>query len=198
MLYKFVRKIAWLLAKFFFFLRIEGVENIPKEGGVVICANHRSLWDAVLIAGSIRRPMAYIAKAELFKNKLFGAVLRKLHAYPVKRGGGDLAIAKTALTLLKNGEALMIFPEGERIRKGKKPVLKPGAFRLALMAGVPIVPIGIGGNFRWFRKMHVRAGHAIDVAQYEGNRYTEEEYAAFIGEVMEKVYALAETERANV
>ena len=92
----------------------------------------------------------------------------------------------------------MIFPEGERIRKGKKPVLKPGAFRLALMAGVPMVPVGIGGNFRWFRKMHVRAGEAIDVLQYKGNRYTDEEYAAFIGKVMDKAYRLAETEKKDV
>ena len=146
MLYKFVRKIAWLIAKILFFLRIEGMENIPKEGGVVICANHRSFWDAVLIAGSIRRPMAYIAKEELFKNKLFGAILRKLHCYPVKRGGGDLAIAKTALSLLKNGEALMIFPEGERIRKGKKPVLKPGAFRHAGRKRISVSCLTLAGK----------------------------------------------------
>ncbi len=198
MFYKFVRKIAWLLTKTLFFLRAEGMENVPEEGGAVICANHRSCWDAVFIAASIRRPLAYIAKEELFKNKLFAAVLRKLHCYPVKRGGGDLAIAKTALTLLKKGEALVIFPEGERIRKGKTPVLKPGAFRLALMAGVPIIPMGIGGNFRWFKKMYIRAAEAVDVTPYKGKKYTEEEYTAFIGDIMKTAYALAETEKANV
>ncbi len=170
---------------------------MPKTGGVVLCPNHRSYWDAILIAASIKRPLAYIGKAELFENKLFAYFLRKMHCYPVKRGGGDLAIAKTALSLLKNGEALVIFPEGERIRKGKTPRPKPGALRLAVMADVPLVPMGIGGSFRLFRKMRVVAGEAIDTAKYRGTRFSEEEYKTMISDIMKTIYSLAETEKKN-
>lgn len=192
MFYRFVCFLGYLLTKTLFFLRAEGEENIPKTGGAVICANHRSLWDAILIAVTMRRPLAFIAKEELFKTKLFSFVLRKLHCYPVRRDGHDLAVVKTALSLLKKGELLVIFPEGERIRKGKTPNLKPGAFRLAVMASVPLVPAGICGNFRFFRRMRVRYGESMETAAYKGQRLTEEEYAMQISSVMEKVYALAE------
>ncbi len=192
MFYKIIRKVAWLLVKILFFFKADRMDFIPAEGGAVICANHRSFWDPVLIAAAVKRPLAYIGKEELFKNKLFSAVLHGLHCYPVRRGGGDLAVVKTALTLLKNGEALVIFPEGERIRCGKKPNPKPGAFRLGIMAGVPVIPVGIGGNFRIFRKMHVRAGAPIDTLEYKGKRFSEEEYERIIKDVMQKTYTLAE------
>ena len=191
MFYKIVRKIAWFIAKALFFVRIKDVEKIPPEGGAVICPNHRSLWDAVLVAAAIKRPLAYIGKAELFENKLLAYFLRKLHCFPVRRGGGDLAIVKTALQLLKDGEALVIFPEGERIRAGKKPNPKPGAFRLAAMTGVPVIPVGIGGNFKLFRKMQVSVGEPIDTTVYKGQRLTEEQYDEIIKDVMQKCYQLA-------
>ncbi len=197
MFYNIVRRLAWLVTKVLFFVRIENIQNVPPCGGAVICANHRSFWDAVFIAASVRRPLAYIGKEELFKNKVFGFILRKLNCYPVRRGGGDLAIVKTAISLLKSGEALVIFPEGERIRKGKKPVLKPGALRLAIMCSVPLIPVGIGGDFRPFHKMHVKAGTPVDTNVYKGKRFTDEEYDGLIGEIMDTVYALAKTGEAN-
>ncbi len=191
MFYKIARVAALLLAKLLFFMRIEGIRAVPDEGGAIICANHRSFWDPVLIAAAVKRPLAYIGKEELFKNKLFAAVLRGLHCFPVRRGGGDLAVVKTAISLLKKGEALVIFPEGERIRKGKKPNPKPGAFRLAVMAGVPVIPVGIGGPFRAFRKMHLKAGAPIDTAPYKGQRLTDGEYDRIIRDIMDKTYSLA-------
>ena len=198
MLYSIVHKVGRLLTKLIFFLHMDGGENIPKTGGVVLCANHRSLWDAILISACVHRPMAFIGKEELFKNKLFAFVLRKLHCYPVKRGGGDLSVVKTAISLLRNGEALLIFPEGERIRKGKKPNPKTGAFRLAQMTGVPLVPMGICGDFRLFRKMRIRVGEAIDMTSEKGVRYTDVEYREKIEAIMQTIYALAETEQDHV
>ncbi len=192
---KFVQLLCRFITKLLFFRTQEGVKKIPKTGGVVLCPNHRSFWDPILIFATMKRPLAFIAKAELFKNPLFAFVLRKLHCYPVQRGGGDLSIAKTALTLLKSGEALVIFPEGERIRKGKKPNPKPGAFRLAVMAGVPLVPIGISGRLKVFRKMHIRVGEPMDAAQFKGTRFTDEELKEKIGDIMETIYALAEEKK---
>ncbi|MBQ7033931.1 MAG: 1-acyl-sn-glycerol-3-phosphate acyltransferase [Clostridia bacterium] len=191
MLYKIARKLAWLLAKVIFFFQTENTEIVPKEGGAVICANHRSFWDPVLLAAAIKRPMAYIGKEELFRNKIFGWLLRQLHCYPVQRGGGDMAVVKTAVTLLKKGEVLVVFPEGERIRKGKKPHPKPGAFRLAMMAGVPVIPAGIGGSFKVFRKMRLAIGEKIDTLPYKKQRPHEEEYNQIIKDIMQTTYSLA-------
>lgn len=197
MFYKIIRKIAWLICKTLFFFRTNGGQNIPNTGGAVICANHRSYWDPVMIAGAIKRPLAYIGKQELFKNKLFTLILRNLHCFPVNRGGGDLAVVKTALRLLRGGEALVIFPEGERIRNGKKPNPKPGALRLAIMAGVPVIPVGIRGDIKLFQKMEIHVGTPIDTSVYKDKKYTEEEYNTLIKEIMSEVYSLAGTEHLN-
>lgn len=197
MFYRVIRFIGVILCKCLFFVRQTGRSNIPESGGAVICANHRSMWDGILIAVTCRRTLAFIAKEELFKNKLFGFIMKKLNCYPVRRDGSDLAVAKTALSLLRKGEVLVIFPEGERIRKGKKPHLKAGAFRLAQMAGVPIVPAGIKGNFRLFSSMHVHYDKSIDTSAYKGKRFTEEEYSTHITDIMKTVYALAEGEKCH-
>lgn len=194
MFYKIIRKAAYFIAKSIFFVRIINMENIPASGGAMLCANHRSLWDAVLIAASVKRPLAFIGKEELFDIKPLGFFLKRLHCYPVKRDGGDIAVVKTAIRLLREGEAMMIFPEGERIRKGKKPNPKAGALRIAMMTGVPLIPIGIKGNFKWFHKMEVCAGEPIDTAMYKGNKYTEEEYKNMTWDIMDKIYSLAGTE----
>ena len=195
MFYKFVRKAAYIIARIIFFLRIKNIENIPRTGGVMLCANHRSVWDAVLIAATCKRPLAFIGKEELFDIKPLGFFLKRLNCYPVKRDGGDIAVVKTCIRVLKEGQALLIFPEGERIRKGKKPNPKAGALRIAIMTGVPLVPMGIKGNFKWFRRMEVSVGLPMDVSVYKGKKYTDEEYNAMTWDIMNKIYALAETEQ---
>ena len=197
MFYRFVRFLGLILCKVLFFIGHTGSQNVPETGGAVICPNHRSMWDGVLVVVTCRRPLSIIAKEELFKNKFMGLIFRNLNCYPVRRDGGDLAVAKTALSLLKKGEALLIFPEGERIRKGKKPNLKPGAFRLAMMAGVPVIPVGIEGDFRFFRKMNVHYGTAKETASLRGQRFTEEEYKEQIAVIMKTSYALAEGETCH-
>ncbi len=194
MFYKIIRKAAYLIAKVIFFFRAENMENIPKTGGAMLCANHRSLWDAVLIAAAVKRPLAFIGKEELFDIKPLGFFLKRLNCYPVKRGGGDIAVVKTAIRILREGEAMLIFPEGERIRKGKKPNPKAGALRIAMMTEVPIIPIGIKGNFKWFHKMEVCAGEPMDTTAYKGNKYAEEDYKKMTWDIMDKIYSLAETE----
>ncbi len=192
MLYRTVRVILVFVCKILFFLRIEGQDALPESGGAILCANHRSFWDPIFLLVSSKRPLAFIAKEELFKNKLFAYFLRKMHGFPVRRDGSDIGIVKTALSLLKNGEILVVFPEGERIRKGKIPRPKPGALRLAIMGGVPLVPAGISGNFRLFRRMSVRYGEGVEVAHLKGKRLSAEEYAAEIGTVMKTIYELSE------
>lgn len=194
MFYKFVRFFGRFIVKILFFLGVHGDVNIPQKGGAILCANHRSFWDAVFIAVALKRPLAFIGKEELFKNKLFSLVLHHLHCYPVKRGGGDIAVVKTALKLLKQGELLVIFPEGQRIKPGMKPELKPGAFRLAAMMGVPIVPIGIRGEIRAFHKMSIEVGEATLTEVYKGERLSEEVYVKETEKLMHHVYKLAGTE----
>ncbi len=191
MFYKIARFLAKIVTKFLFFLSAEGTSNIPKTGGAVLCANHRSAWDAIFIAVILRRPLAIIAKEELFKNKLFGWIFRHLNCYPVNRSSNDLAIVKTAIKLLRQDELLVIFPEGQRIKKGMQPNPKPGAFRLAAMTGVPIIPIGIRGKIRPFHKVHLVMDKPQDMSVYKGQRMSEDTYTKGTKALMQQIYTLA-------
>jgi glycerol-3-phosphate dehydrogenase (NAD(P)+) len=131
----------------FFRLRRLGREHIP-EGGVVLAANHRSFLDPFAIGCCIGRPIYFVAKQELFRNPLVGWFLNCLGAFPVRRGDADEESVHTALTLLERGSAVVVFPEGTRIRAGSLGAPKRGVGRLALQSGAPVVPIAITGSER--------------------------------------------------
>ena len=131
----------------YFRLSRNGRHHIP-EGGVLLASNHRSFLDPFLIGCCLPRPIFFVAKQELFKNRVVGWVLNCLGAFPIKRGESDAESMKTARMLLENGEAVVIFPEGTRIRKGALGKAKRGVGRLALEAGVPVIPIAVHGSER--------------------------------------------------
>ena len=114
--YRVAHSILRPLLYLLFPLSVQGVENIP-DGGAVLCSNHASAWDPVLVALKIPRtvPLRFIAKAELFKNPLLNWLLRKLGAFPIHRGANDLGAMKTAMKCLQDGQKLMVFPEGTRV-----------------------------------------------------------------------------------
>ncbi|MEX2195560.1 MAG: 1-acyl-sn-glycerol-3-phosphate acyltransferase [Thermoleophilaceae bacterium] len=125
-----------------------GREHIPAHGGVILAANHRSFLDPFAIGCCLRRPVYFVAKRELFSNRLVGWFLNCLGAFPVRRGESDEDCMATARMLLERGEAVLIFPEGTRIRSGSVGRAKRGVGRLALETGVPVVPIAVFGSDR--------------------------------------------------
>jgi 1-acyl-sn-glycerol-3-phosphate acyltransferase len=123
-----------------------GREHIPPSGPVIIAANHRSFLDPFVIATMARRPMYYVAKKELFSNRLQSWVLSNLGAFPVDRGAGDADTIRTATELLERGEIVLIFAEGTRIRPGPLGRPRKGVGRLALETGAPVVPVAVIGT----------------------------------------------------
>lgn len=107
-----------------------------------------------------------MAKAELFKFKPFGKLLSSIGAFPVNRGKGDISSIKTALTILRSGEVMAIFPEGTRVRNNQSVTPKPGAVMLATRAKVPIVPMRIEGKYRWMSKINIYIGKPITYEEY--------------------------------
>jgi glycerol-3-phosphate dehydrogenase (NAD(P)+) len=158
---RWVLKTAVLI---YFRLRRLGREHIP-EGGVILAANHRSFLDPFAIGCCVGRPIYFVAKRELFKNPLIGWFLNCMGAFPVRRGESDEESVATSLALLERGEAVVIFPEGTRIRTGSLQRPKRGVGRLALESGKPVVPIAVTGSERardgWKIKpvkVHIRTG----------------------------------------
>ena len=126
-------KIGWLF-------RAKGKENIPKEGSFLLCANHRSAMDPIMIAAGCSRQLTFMAKEELFSIPVLGWFIKKIGAFPIKRGKGDAAAVMATLKILKRGDATLIFPEGTRMKDGVRKTVNPGIIRLAMQAKVPILP----------------------------------------------------------
>ena len=174
------------LLKIFFPLHIRGLENIP-EGGAMVCANHSSMLDPLLIAlafGS-NEHLRFMAKKELFTVPVVGKVITGAEAFPVDRGNNDLSAIRTALRFLKGGCKVMLFPEGTRVSADDAVAAKNGAISLASRTGVPLVPVYLGREKRLFRKTELVIGEP-----YLLGRIPREEYEMRAGELMDKIYGL--------
>jgi 1-acyl-sn-glycerol-3-phosphate acyltransferase len=143
-----------------------GRENVPKEGGVLLCANHISLLDPMTIGIKLKRQVKYMAKAELFTVPVLGWLIKQLGAFPVKRGGVSKESIKTALNTLRSGNVMGIFPEGTR--NSDSGAAKKGAASFALRSGAAVVPAAIIGSYKPFRRMTVVYGAPIDLSSFEG------------------------------
>ena len=141
--YWIVRGVLQPLVTIYFRLSRIGREHVPREGGVLLAPNHRSFLDPIVIAISVRRPAYFMAKQELFNNRLQAWLLNSLGAFPVRRGEADEDAMNTARMLLEGGEMVFVFPEGTRIKKGSLGKPKRGVGRLALETGAPVVPIAV-------------------------------------------------------
>lgn len=138
--------------KLVFRSEVSGAENMPREGGVIMAANHMSNWDP-LVAGTFSpRPVSFMAKQQLFDVPLLGPAITWLKAFPVKRGAGDLAAVKAALQVLKQGNCLGLFPEGTRSKDGTIQKPEAGIALIAAKAQVPVVPTAIIGTDKVFSR----------------------------------------------
>lgn len=168
--YKVIRGIVSGVCHALFRIKIEGRENIPSDENFVICSNHISAFDPPILGISMPFSVRFMAKEELFKNKLFGSLLKALGAFPIKRGKSDVGALKAAINILKNGENLVIFPEGKRSKDGNLNRGKSGAALIAIKAGVNILPVGIGGKYGLLKKITVKIGKPVTLDEYFGQK----------------------------
>jgi 1-acyl-sn-glycerol-3-phosphate acyltransferase len=172
-LYLFAGAVSWPVVKGLFRLRVRGLEHIPA-GGFVLAANHTSNFDPWPLAIPFLpgRQLRFMAKSELF-NPVLTPFLRAGGAFKVRRGEGDVEAMRTAAELARAGEIVVMFPEGTRQKKGlrKRRVARPhtGAARIALTAGVPLVPAAIVGTDRLSRlgPLRVAYGEPLDLSDLD-------------------------------
>jgi 1-acyl-sn-glycerol-3-phosphate acyltransferase len=129
-------------------LVLRGTEHIPARGPLIIVPNHQTYADPPLVTIPVRRPVYYMAWSRLFDIPVFNRFIRLLRAFPVDIESRDARATREAVRLLQGGEVLMMFPEGERSPDGRLQRFKPGAFRLAVSLGVPVLPVTIDGGHR--------------------------------------------------
>lgn len=143
---------------------IIGLENVPDRGGVVLCSNHTSNWDPPFVGSPIHRMVHFMAKDELFRIPVFGSIIRRIGAFPVKRGGVSKESIKLSLQLLRDGNILVVFPEGTRSNAGG--MGKKGAAMLALKSGATVIPAAIVGGYKLFRRTSVIYGKPVDLSEF--------------------------------
>jgi 1-acyl-sn-glycerol-3-phosphate acyltransferase len=200
-LYLAIGALSWPVVKLLFRLRAKGTENVPPTGGIVLAANHLSNFDPWPLALPFfpRRFFRFMAKAELFWFPL-GLVVVGGGGFKVRRGEADEEAIATAVALARDGHAVVMFPEGTRRQKGVRKKhdarWRTGAARIAIEAGVPLVPAGIAGTDRLARlgPLRVVYGPPIDVADLsplpigEAARLATDRLAEAVGE-LERVVA---------
>lgn len=173
--YSGAKKVCSPIVKLLFRIKVTGLENVPEEGGYLVCPNHTSVLDVVALAAAFKRLMRFMAKKELFGFKPFGALIRKFGAFPVDRGGSDVKAIRTAISLVEGGELVNMFPQGTRRKKvaPNTTPIKSGAGMIAFHAKRGAIPVFIkskNNHLHIFGKTEIIIGKPIE---YEDFGFTE-------------------------
>ncbi len=148
--------------------KVEGIENVPKEGPYLITSNHLAFTDPPLLLAFWPIPVEALGAANMMRRHIFGWIMRSYGAYAVQRDSFDRSVVRIALTILQNGRPLFIAPEGSRSPTGMKPA-QPGAAYLAVKASVPIVPVGMIGTEQMIAAL--RRGYRAPITMRIGKPY---------------------------
>lgn len=183
------KRVVYVWFRIYYRLEKRGIENIPQEGSVIFCANHRSYLDPPLMIVTAKRELHFLAKDELAKNlflRFFEWTFEVIH---VKRDEKDVGAIKESLKTLKNGECIALFPEGTRngLEKGEK--VKDGVAFFAVRSGAKVVPCGIKGGTKENKKVTITYGKPLDYSQYKGSK-DKEVLDKVTNEIMENIMEL--------
>ena len=200
--FRLTRAVLLGLSRLLIGLRIDGLHNVPREGGVLIVSNHVCNADPVFVSIACPRPTHFMAKKELFDIPVLGWAMRKFGEFPVDRGNADRWAIRRALATVEQGIALGMFPEGTRSRSGALKQALPGAGLIALRGKVPIVPVAVigteklpllgskalGASWRGFRGARIVFGEPFTIpAQIDGKRVTSDKATELM---MQKIAAI--------
>jgi len=177
--------VADLLILLFTGLKVEGRENIPEQGGFLLVGNHLSVGDPVFLGAKTGRPVMFMAKGELYKNRLLSCIVRSFGSFPVERGKFNRAAVIKSHEILQQGKILGMFPEGRRSKVNMMQKAQYGAAMIAAHNHCLIIPVGIYGSerirgFKWifsrpkivmrfgkgFKLENNDTGHRIDLEKY--------------------------------
>jgi 1-acyl-sn-glycerol-3-phosphate acyltransferase len=191
--YRLGRYLTKLMVSVWGGFRVEGKENIPEKGGAIIASNHRSYIDPPVVGAAMPRELYFLAKRELFRNRVFGWLIFSVNAVPISRDKIDRKGLKGAIEILNQGNLLLVFPEGTRSRKDDFLEPKLGVGKLALEAGVPIVPTLVS-NTRHFlknifagKKVKVSFGEPLNLNYLQGFTEGKQGYQKIANEVMSRI-----------
>jgi 1-acyl-sn-glycerol-3-phosphate acyltransferase len=197
--YRLSWKLLNLVERLLFGFLVRGRERIPRTGAVIIASNHISYYDPPVVGSGVPREVYFLAKEELFRNRFFGWLISRYNAIPLKRSVGDVGALKKAVGLLKQGRAVLMFPEGTRSLTGKLLKPKPGVGMIAALTSTPVVPAYVKGTNRlgdaFMRRTRLEVAFGEPVVPPSGGsgeRTKKEDYGAITKEVMRRIADLAQ------
>ena len=196
-MYRVVRIVLTPIILLLYRYRAIDVANVPERGPVLIAPNHFSFWDHFFVAVLLRREVHFMAKSQLFKPPVIDFIINHGGVFPVRRGHRDQEAFITAHTIFDRGGMVLMYAEGGRSRTGKLGEPKPGLGRLALEAGVPVVPVAIHGSEKVrnarrgiIPKITVQFGEPVTFAQVE--HPTKEQSQEVAQQVFDRIRTLYE------
>ncbi|WP_090831245.1 MULTISPECIES: 1-acyl-sn-glycerol-3-phosphate acyltransferase [unclassified Bacillus (in: firmicutes)] len=173
--YSFVKAIVYSVLKPIYRIETIGIENFPKEGGVLLCSNHIDNLDPPVVAIMASRPVHFMAKEELFSVPVLGKIVSRLNAFPVKRGMSDREAIRKGLAVLKEQKVLGLFPEGTRSKNGELGKGLAGAGFFALRSDATVLPCAIIGPYKPFKKLKMVYGEPIDMQKLRTEKASADE-----------------------
>ncbi len=186
--YSFARSLVNSILSPIYRIEVIGKENIPADGGVLLCANHIDNLDPPVVGITAPRPVHFMAKEELFSVPVLGKIVPHLNAFPVKRGMSDREALRKGLGILKDGKVLGLFPEGTRSKTGEMGKGLAGAGFFALRSDAHVVPCAIIGPYKAFKKLKVVYGKPIDMESIKEKKLNAEQTTDLImGEIQELI-----------
>jgi 1-acyl-sn-glycerol-3-phosphate acyltransferase len=188
MLYSIGKFIFHIVNVVWFNFKVDGKENIPREGGFIICPNHMNNYDPIVVCTQVRQPIHFMAKTEIFTNRLISWVLKKVNIIPVDRDKVSIDTLKESLGVLKSNKVLGIFPEGTRVKEGERKKPMDGFVVFALKTHSPIVPVHIRGNYKFRGKVYISFGKPIELSQYYGKKIKQDQMDEISGNIMDQIY----------
>jgi 1-acyl-sn-glycerol-3-phosphate acyltransferase len=186
-LYSFAKGLVKSILSPLYRIEVSGLEHFPKEGGVLLCANHIDNLDPPVVGITAPRPVAFMAKEELFKVPVLGKILPGVHAFPVKRGMSDREALRKGLKVLSDGDVLGLFPEGTRSKTGQIGKGLAGAGFFALRSDAKVVPCAIIGPYKPFKKLKVVYGPPIPMEEIKKQKLNAEKTTDIIMEHIRKL-----------
>lgn len=186
-----VKGAIYIYCKVVYRVKVIGKENIPKDGALIFCGNHRNFLDAPLMVATSNRFVHFMAKEELRKVKFFAFLGMVFDTIYVKRDAKDIGAIKTSIKYLKDGECIALFPEGTRNGAEKGEEAKDGVSYFALNSNAKVVPVGIKGGLKPFKKAVIKYGKPMDFEEEKKNRKDKEVMKKVTEDIMNEIFELA-------
>lgn len=190
MFYRFARLLVAAFYHILFRITVVGHGNIPVTGPVVLCSNHTSNHDPLILGISVKRPVHFLAKSEMYRFKPFRPILRAINTIPTNRDQVDIKTFKAAMNALSEGHVLGVFAQGHRFKELDADDAKSGAAMFALKSGAALVPVKIDGGYRLFSRVLVMFGEPLDLSEYKEKKVRSETLRQVTELLVERILSL--------